>query len=69
MSFVGKRIKIVNPGMTFGDYGPADTAVVIGEEPVGVIVRWDKRRFVEDTLENDRCTLVAYREFEVVEED
>ena len=70
MSVIGKRIKIVNPTMTFGDYEMGDTGVVTHEyEGIGVHVIWDERRFDDDETENSRCLLVAYREFEMIKEE
>ena len=71
-TLVGKRIRIVNPIMTFGDYDEGDTAVIFEDNSKycapGVSVRWDVQRFSDPFRESNRCAFVRSEEYELVEE-
>lgn len=66
---VGDRVTVVAPEITFNDYDAGDTGVVTHVDD-GIVkyvkVKWDRRRFDDDTKERERATLLYFREVKVV---
>lgn len=66
---VGVRVRVTNPGFTFGDYDIGDTGVVRRvTDNGGIEVTWDKPRFDVTYKENNRCTYLSPGEYEVMED-
>lgn len=65
----GDTVRVTNPapGLTFGDYQTGDTAVVVEVDENWLSVKWETRRFEDDTREANRCGLLYHFEVERVE--